>query len=407
MDTTASRRADALPLGTVLQGRYQIGEVLGNGGFGITYSSWDRKERCRVALKELYPRRDVYRSKDRLTVTPVSGQEPLLEELKQRFEQEASLLLQLRSEQNLVRVFDLFRCNGTVYYTMEYLEGTDLRGCLKQNGPMEWSVLGPMMQELLRTLSHLHKMNLIHRDISPDNLFLTTDHRIHLIDFGSVRTYRGNRSFTVHLKDYFAPWEQYESKGKQGPWTDIYSLSVTMYLLLTGKLPPKAGERISGAQLMPLRSLAPSVPEQVAAAIERGMAPHIEDRIPDAEHFMQALGMTNSTGHSQKQVTGSRRYWLQGQAGVYTGQKRPLEVETELCLGRLPECQIVFPERTQGVSRRQCVLYVRSDGTLLVRDAGSSYGTYLNRQRLTGDWTAVRPGSILQFGNEAFRLVCQ
>ena len=402
------RRADALPLGTVLRGRYQIGEVLGNGGFGITYSAWDRANRQRVALKELYPRSAVFRARDRLTVTPMAGQETIFDELRLRFEGEASLLCQLRDESSLVKVYDLFRCNATAYYTMEYLEGMDLQSYLQRNGPMAWSALEPMVRDLLHTLARLHRKNLIHRDISPDNLFLTTDHRLHLIDFGSVRTYQGNHNFTVHLKEHFAPWEQYISNGRQGPWTDIYSLSVSLYYLLSGKLPPKAGERISGSQTIPLRTLAPSVPAPVAEAIEKGMAPHMEDRIPDAEHFLQALDKVSPPAalplpHSQ---SGSS-YLVQGQTGVYAGQRCPLAVETEVSFGRQAGCQVSFPEHTPGVSRRQCALYVRRDGALFVRDAGSSYGTFLNGQRLTSAWTAAQPGSILQFGNESFRLVCR
>lgn len=401
------RRADALPLGTVLKGRYQIGVVLGNGGFGITYSAWDQQDCRRVALKELYPRNEVFRGGDRLTVTPVSGEEVIFEELKERFEREASLLLQLRDLSNLVKVYDLFQGNGTVYYTMEYLEGADLQSYLKRNGPMSWLTLEPMMRELLPTLAQLHGKNLIHRDLSPDNLLLTTDHHLHLIDFGSVRTYQGNRNFTVHLKEHFAPWEQYTSKGRQGPWTDVYALSVTMYYLLSGKLPPKAGERMNGTPTPPLRTIAPSVPERVAAVIEHGMALRVEDRIPDAERFMQALGIADPAVVQPPpvRITGTGgSYWLQGQSGVYAGKRRPLEVETEVYFGRQVGCHICFPDQTRGVSRRQCALYVRRDGSLLVRDAGSSYGTFLNGQRLSSGWTAAKPGSVLQFGNEVFRL---
>lgn len=393
-----NRRADALALGTVLQGRYQIGEVLGNGGFGVTYSTWDQQEQRRVALKELFPRKEVFRDTDRITVIPMAGQEIFVEELKQRFEQEASLLLQLRDLGNVVQVYDLFRSHDTVCYVMEYLEGTNLQSYVKHNGPMDWQMLEPMMRELLPMLARLHRRNLIHRDISPDNLLLTKDHQLYLIDFGSVRTYQGNRNFTVHLKEHFAPWEQYVSNGRQGPWTDIYSLSVTLYYLLSGKLPPKAGERMNGTRVTPLRELVPSLPERVAAAIERGMASQIGERITDAESFMAALGITPVSG-----TTGGS-LWLQGQSGVYAGKRYRLGLETELYLGRLPDCQIQFPEWTPGVSRRQCALYAQRDGTLLVRDAGSSYGTFLNGQRLTENWTSAAPGSVLWFGNEVFRL---
>ena len=414
-----NRRMDALPLGTVLQGRYRIGEVLGNGGFGITYSAWDQRDRRRVALKEMYPRTAVYRGQDRMSVHPIAGQEKFVSELQDRFEREANLLLLLRGQGNLIQVYALFRDNGTAYYTMEFLEGCDLQAYRLKNGPIPWPTLEPMMREILTTLGQLHEKNLIHRDISPDNLFLTNDHHMHLIDFGSVRTYHGNSNFTAHLKDSFAPWEQYISTGHQGPWTDIYALSVTMYLLLSGKLPPKAGERKNGAAVIPLRNLVPAVPPHVAAAIERGMSINIEERFQTTAAFMQALGMTaqahtydntvHDTGGQARRpaVTQSYYGWILGKSGTYNGQHRPLEVAMEILIGRNPECRIQFPEHTQGVSRRQCAVYVDKDGMLYVRDAGSSYGTFLNQQRLPQNWVAAPWGSVLWFGQEAFQFLKQ
>ena len=415
------RRADALPLGTVLRNRYVIGEVLGNGGFGITYSVWDGVSQQRLALKELYPRSEVFRAQDRVTVTPMEGREGILSELKVRFEREASLLLQLQGEGNVVNVYDLFSCNGTAYYAMEYLEGCDFQSYLKQYGPVTWAMLEPMMRELLPTIGRLHKHNLIHRDISPDNLFLTIDRHIRLIDFGSVRTYQGNHNFTVHLKDHFAPWEQYISDGKQGPWTDIYALSVTLYMLLCGKLPPKAAERMSGSAVTPLCTLAPAVPTYVAQAIEKGMAVQIEDRFQSAEQFMQALQLTFSQPpmnvygrggelREQKKVHTPRiadAFWLVGFSGFFSGQRYLLEADTEILIGRGLECHITFPDQTKGVSRKQCALYLKGDGTVLVRDAGSTYGTLLNGRKLMRTWTLVRQGDVIQFGNECFRFLRQ
>ena len=397
----ASRCAHALPLETTLQGRYLIGQVLGSGGFGITYSAWDQKAGQRVAIKELYPQNLVFRGQNHLTVTPTQGKESELEILKNRFQQEASFLLELQGEKNLVKVFDLFSCNGTVCYSMEFLEGTDLRNHLKKYGPMDWNTLAPMLRDLLQTLSNLHAKKLIHRDISPDNLFLTTDHSLHLIDFGSVRTYQGNRKFTVYLKNHFSPWEQSISNGNQGPWTDIYALSVTIYYLLSGKLPPKSEERMDGAAVPPLKALVPAVPEQVSAALEKGMAMSIEDRIPDAAHLAMALGLFQPPLSQGK----GNVFWLQGRTGIYAGRRRALEVGMEIHFGRAVNCHVSFPENTRGDSRKQCSIFVRQDGAVLIKDDGSSYGTFLNGQKVPNGWIPVPPGSILQFGNETFRLL--
>lgn len=406
-----NRRSDALPLGTILKNRYTVGQVLGNGGFGITYSAWDRHSGCRVALKEMFPATAAHRATDRMTVVPAAEHAEFFRELQERFEREAQLLLQLRGRDNLIQVYDLFRCNGTAYYAMEFLEGCDLQAYCKSHGPMSWNTLAPMMREVLQVLGGLHRMNLIHRDVSPDNLFLTNDNHVHLIDFGSVRTYNGNSHFTTHLKDAFAPWEQYISNGNQGPWTDIYSLSVTMYLLLTGNIPPNAGARKNGAQVTPLRTLAPAVPEYVAAAIEKGMSVSISQRFQTAESFLAALGLQSSAGAFHTAVPPTvvphthTLGFLRGQSGIYAGRHRPLETDTEITIGRGAECLVRFPDHTQGVSRRQCAVYVRSDGQLFVRDLGSSYGSYLNQQKLAQGWTQAPWGSVLWFGNESFRLM--
>ena len=404
----SARKPDALPLWSQLENRFLVGEVLGQGGFGITYSAWDEKNNRRVALKELYPKAIAYRGQDRQHMVPMAGQAEFLAELRSKFEREANLLLQLQGQDHLIRVYSLFQSNNTVYYTMEFLEGQDLEAYRKKCGIFSWETLAPLMQQTLEALGGLHRKNLIHRDISPDNLFLTRDNEIRLIDFGSVRAYQGNNHFTTHLKKEFAPWEQNISNGDQGPWTDIYSLSVTMYLLLTGRFPPKAPERKGGEPTVPIRTLAPQVPEYVARAIEKGMAVEIRDRFRSTDEFMRALEMSPTTGNRAPAATVSTTNaggWIQGAAGVYAGRSSPLEQNKELLLGRNPECWIRFPEGTQGVSRRQCSIFLARDGRLFVRDAGSSYGTFLNRQRLGRDWQAVQWGSTLWFGNEAFRFV--
>ena len=286
------RPRTALPILTVLNRRYMLGNVLGNGGFGITYSAWDRKEKRRVAVKEFFPRKMAGRSTDRLTLIPVQGDESNFSLLEDRFRKEAMLLRQMVGMSNIIQVYDLFSANGTAYYAMEYLDGCDLNHYLKKNGPLSWEFLSPRLAEVLRTLDVLHRSNLIHRDISPDNLFLTRDGKLHLIDFGSVRTYQGNGNMTVMAKDRFTPFEQYQTNGKQGPWTDIYSMGVTIYQLLSGRLPPKAMEIINDkVQPIPLHTLRPDLPEHIVQAVEKAMKPLPSQRYQSVGEFLLALGI--------------------------------------------------------------------------------------------------------------------
>ena len=399
------RRPDALPLGAVVKQRYVIGEVLGNGGFGITYSAWDNAGKRRVALKELYPRKDISREDDSLTVKIVPGQENFFAGLVSRFENEGELLEELGKDCDAVQVYDRFRANGTAYYAMEFLDGCDLRTYLKNNGPMTWEFLEPRMHELLRTLKILHNKNLIHRDISPDNLFLTKDNRIRLIDFGSARTYQGNGSMTVFLKKHFAPWEQYKTNSKQGPYTDIYALSVTMYMMLSGQLPPQAPDRITGAVVQPLKSLCPKVPDKVCKAIEKGMNLRPEDRFQNAAQYLEALGVSSPPPPPPPPPdTAKRVYWLHGRWGRYSGKRKRMMPNEEITFGRLSNLSVTYPEDHLGVSRLQCSIFISSSGDILVRDHESTFGTFLNETRLTDKWTKVGPGSYIRFGSEVFQV---
>ena len=241
--SAAARDPSALPLGLVLHQRYRLGDVLGRGGFGITYAAWDLCQNLPVAIKELFPKQDVRREGDGKTVAVLRGQEAYFAQISQRFSQEATLLLKLQENRSVVRVYRLFSENNTVYYVMEYLDGLDLNAWLQQHGPMPWARLSGIIAAVLDALEALHTVGLIHRDLSPDNIFLTRDGTVRLIDFGSVRAYEDSSHFTVFVKKSFAPWEQYQTNSAQGPWTDIYSLCVTMYFALSGKLPPMASER--------------------------------------------------------------------------------------------------------------------------------------------------------------------
>lgn len=429
--SSENRRADALPLGSVLNNRYLIGDVLGKGGFGVTYSAWDNAAGKRVALKELFPSTSVYRAADRSTMGVIAAHKDYVDALKQKFEEEARLLEMLHGSCNVSTVYDCFSCNNTVYYTMEFLEGCDLKALRKRYGLLNWPTMEPILIDLLETLDQLHEKNLIHRDISPDNIFLTKDRRVILIDFGSARTYQGMQNFTVQKKDGFTPWEQIGSTRKQGPGTDFYALSATVYFLLTGELPPKAEDRVlNRKQLKPLKSLCPSVPEAAAAAIEKGMNVRIEDRFHSAKEYLAALSA--SASGREKKVPDTRDLpaeprreptvktpepipvsshvsgqdvWLYGLEGHYAGERRRLKPGERLLFGRLDSNTISFPVQTAGVSKVHCELYWDTgSGSVYIRDSGSTFGTYLNERRIGREWNVLRPGSRLRIGNQVFFL---
>lgn len=360
---------ESLLPGTVLLGRYRIERLLGQGGFGITYVATDLPYNSAVAIKELFPAGFVGREPDRRTLCIYPGREDAFAHLLMRFEQEAQTLMKLQGRKGVLRVSHLFSENKSAYYVMELLEGEDLSHRLAHQGAMTWSQLEPILTQLMSALEQIHQVGLIHRDISPDNIFLTRDGSVRLIDFGSVRAYQGSDHFTALLKHGFAPWEQYLTSGSQGPWTDIYALCVTAYYALTGQKPPAATERRLKDSLVPLSTLAPAVPRQICQVLTKGMAVLQEDRYQSIPQLRSALSGQNAELPRSGTLVCLR--------GVMAGNSWQIPPGASLVIGRNPDCHVVYPSDTPGVSRYQCVIGRSTNGQLMVRDEGSSCGTRL------------------------------
>ena len=369
--TVTHTAGEALPAGTILLGRYRIDRLLGQGGFGITYVAQDLQLQRPVAVKELFPSGYVSRDRNLRTVCTCPGKEESTAHLRMRFEQEAQILMKLQGLEGLVWVSHLFSENNTAYYVMELLVGEDLSHRLRTGGVMTWPQLMPILITLMNALEQIHNTGLIHRDISPDNIFLTRDGGIRLIDFGSVRAYQGSDHFTTLIKHGFAPWEQYLTKGRQGPWTDVFSLCATAYFSLTGKCPPRATERRMNDTLIPLERLCPNVPGNVCQAIRKGLAVEVENRFQSIPQLRSALLF--SSGIPTPPASGT----LVCLRGIMAGKSWLLPPGASLRIGRSPDCNIVYPSSAAGISRYHCTISRSPAGILMVRDDGSSCGTRL------------------------------
>lgn len=397
--TLEKRNASALPPRDFLHNRYYIGNVLGNGGFGITYSAWDTRENRRVALKELFPSQDVSRLADRRSVRVVRGQEEYFQHISQCFINEAKILIQLQGQSGIVSIYNLFNANGTLYYTMEYLEGMDLKAFMLKNGTLAWPQISAILHPILQALDLLHSNKLIHRDISPDNIILTAGNQARLIDFGSVRTYQGTKSFTTFMKHNFAPWEQYQSNGEQGPWTDIYALCVTVYYALTGVLPPKAPDRKLRDTTTPIAVLCPQIPQTAAAAIQKGMAVNISERYANVQQLAQDLFPAGRLPQAGDRSPGC----LVCTNGYFCGKQWPLAANTQLRIGRQPYCEISYPAAMTLISGLHCAVAVDAGGQIMVRDENSRNGTYLENASLSaGVWYRAARGCRIRFAQEEY-----
>ncbi len=225
-----------MPVGSILTGKYVIGQVIGQGGFGITYRAYDIKREQIIAIKEYYPSSLAARLDDRLTVAVTSEENgEIFRNGIEKFYDEARLVSRFNGNPNIVSVYEFFYENNTAYFAMEFLEGITLKSYVGEKGVLSPSQALYIFSEVSNALMIAHSANILHRDISPDNIMLCRDGGVKLIDFGAARQVLADnpKSMSVILKEGFAPLEQYQKRGKQGPWTDIYSLGATVYYSLT------------------------------------------------------------------------------------------------------------------------------------------------------------------------------
>ena len=279
--------------GTRLIGRYIIEGVLGQGGFGITYLGIDELHEKKVAIKEFFPQGIVTRNieyQDTVTVTFV-GEKDNYEKGKERFLKEARTMAKFSKDEGIVKALDFFEINNTAYIVMEYLEGITLKQYLRENQRIAPEDLIELLVPLIESLDEIHSQGMIHRDISPDNIMVLPDGRIKLMDFGAARDYTefGEKSLSIVLKPGYAPPEQYQTHGVQGPWTDIYALCATMYKCITGENPPDAIERVMDDSLKKISEFGIVIPTQEEAAIIKGMSVSAKDRYQDIKDFCEDL----------------------------------------------------------------------------------------------------------------------
>ena len=279
----------SLQRNTGLIGRYVIQEVLGQGGFGITYLGIDKLYGNKVAIKEYYPQKIAMRKaqyEDVVTVTSIEEKNNY-DKGKKRFLDEAQVMARFNKNEGIVKILDFFEANNTAYIVMEYLEGITLKQYLGKYGVLQFRNLIEMMLPLLEALIEIHSQGLIHRDISPDNIMVQHNGKLKLMDFGAARDYTesGNKSLTVILKPGYAPPEQYQTHGVQGPWTDIYALCATIYKCLTGITPPDAIARVMDDKFKEPDQLDGKLSPDIKKILWKGMNIFPEERYQDIGEF--------------------------------------------------------------------------------------------------------------------------
>ncbi len=282
-----------LPPGTVLQEKYLIGRALGQGGFGITYLAWDMNLNLKLAIKEYLPQELAYRTGGQSEVSIYK--KSLADNFNyglEKFLEEARTLARFNEYPNIISVRDYFKANGTAYLVMNHIEGVTLKEYLEsRKEPLPFEQALNIFMPVLDALKEVHSAGILHRDISPDNLLIDAKGRVVLIDFGAARQAMGeqSRSISMIMKAGYSPIEQYQSKGKQGPWTDIYAVTASFYRAIIGEVPPDALDRIENDTLILPTELGIDIEKNQELAIEKALSLQAKDRYQTIEELQYAF----------------------------------------------------------------------------------------------------------------------
>ncbi len=291
---------------TVLREQYLMGRALGHGGFGVTYLAWDIGLESRLAVKEYLPNGVAGRASGETKVLAYS--ENTQQEFEwglDRFLDEARTLKKFSGQPGIVSIDTIFRENGTAYLVMEFLDGLTLEEFLKRReGSITFETALRIMIPVIDALSIVHAEGVLHRDISPDNIHLTRDGKVKLIDFGAARNAlsQKSRNLSIILKEGYAPEEQYRASGIQGPWTDVYATAATMYHCVTGKIPQPALDRLAEDKVQAPSAMGIEIDPAAERALLTGMALKASERFQSMEDFKSVLTGSSTVTEILKKI---------------------------------------------------------------------------------------------------------
>ncbi len=284
--------------GTVLKNnKYMVGQIAGQGGFGIIYKAWDTNLQRVVAIKEFFPLSMAKRGDGQTQVGAYSSkQEQDYEKHLAKFRREAKIMSLFTDSVNCIKTYDVFEENGTAYIVMEYCDAPTLKEYIKEkkDGTLPEGEVINIVSQVLSGLQEIHAKGVYHLDIALDNIFIKKngkDIKITIYDFGAARLEKDlKRRFDdeIILKPGFAPPEQYKKNGKIGPWTDIYAVGANMYYLLTGVVPMEATDR-EHEDVMEEPAQLNMVSPAVNNATLRAMALNPELRYKSAKEYLEDL----------------------------------------------------------------------------------------------------------------------
>lgn len=300
----------AIAGGTLLNSRYVIGRVIGTGGFGITYLGYDTKCEKVIAIKEYYPHGVAVRSDDNISLEPLgSANTEFFQKGMEKFLYEGKFIAMFETSSEIMGIYDVFEENRTAYYVMEYFNGITLKAYTDKYGRITPQQVVYIAEHISTTFDVIHKGGIIHRDVSPDNIMLCRNGSVKLIDFGAARSFaEDDNGLSVMLKQGFTPLEQYQRNGKQGAWTDIYSLGASLFYALTLCMPDDPMSRFDDDSAFEKQLL--QFPDRFAELIGKACAVRVKDRYQTAEELKHAIADSgiSSCGFEEKRLHHNKIY---------------------------------------------------------------------------------------------------
>ena len=314
-ETTLRQESYYLDPGTIIGGKYIVGRVLSYGGHTVSYMGMDAEMNRKVIVKEYLPSDFSTRSEGEKDVTIYSGDgQEQFEQGLTNFLNEANRIQQLQNAKGIAKVYDCLAENETGYVISEYVEGRTLKEILDGGKRYSAEEAADFIRQILAGLADVHRMDIVHCDISPETIMVTDSGEIKLTDFGATRyvTTANSKSLSIILKRGYAPEEQYRSKGARGPWTDVYALGAVMYLMITGEVPQESVERALSDDLKEPSKMGIDIPKNIENAMMNALNVYQQDRTQSAEAFLQELNSSEVKRRKvkqQKNKTGKFPIW--------------------------------------------------------------------------------------------------
>ena len=404
--------------GMILNGKYMVGRFLGKGGFGITYLGVDLNLRIKVAIKEYFPGTICTRSDSLKPVQVFNdavGNEGF-QKGRRVFFQEAQTLAMFNSR-SIAHIREFFNENSTSYIVMDYVDGIGLDAAIRKNGGrLPWQKVIRLSKGLMPELDMVHRKNLVHRDIKPQNIKIVADpytgeERMVLLDFGSARSFVSSEvtgTYTTVLTPGFAPIEQYQRKSHQGPFTDVYGLCATMYTAITGTVLPPSPDLILGeTKIEPFERFALNIPAGIEKAIMHGLEPRsrnrpqtmraLLDEISQAEIDLPGQNPANIPAGRVLPITNLKQE-LSSAAYLKKGSFSGLKTGAVLRFGQFPQ-----GNRSELSFIEWQILSIENRRALLISKHGLESKAYHNSSEpVNWDTCSLRKWLNVDFYNKAF-----